>query len=129
LKALGYKLEPISTYVNDYHRYWRYFTMDKTLEYLGMCVVIEHAISYLSTASKSMIQRLQLKANESEWLTVHCEEDEKHSELAIECTKNHISPETVELILSGARGDMARFVEMFIHPLKEKTISIPINEF
>lgn len=128
LKSLGYKLSPESSYVKDYHRYWDDFTTEKTLEYLGMCVSIEHAIHYLGESANNMIQRLELKPSECEWLKVHCEEDEEHGDLAIECVKNHISPDTEELILSGARGDMDRFIKMFVYPLEEETMPTPISK-
>lgn len=128
LKSMGYKVGTESELVENYHKHWDNFTVDKTFEYLGMNVVIENSIHYLSQAVADMLERLELGKQECRWIRIHCDVDQIHGEAALACAKNHMNEGTVQLILKGAREDMLRFSKMFVDALKNPTPRPLISE-
>lgn len=121
LKTMGYKVGVEDELVESYHKHWDDFTVDKTYEYLGMNVVIENSIHYLSQTVADMVERLELGKKECRWIRIHCDVDKEHGEEALSCAQQHMSESTVELMLKGAREDMKRFTDMFVDALRKET--------
>jgi len=121
MKAMGYKIGTEDELVECYHKHWDDFTTDKTYEYLGMNVVIENAIHYLSEAVDKMLDRLNLSEKECRWIRIHCVVDQSHGHAALACAQQHMNENTIELIMKGAREDMMRFSDMFVAALRNDT--------
>lgn len=113
LEALGYGIaEKSPPEVAEYHAYWNEFTSEKAYEYLGATVVVENTVANLEQGAAALMRRLNLTKTQSRWLGIHCELDQEHGALSIDCAARHLNPDTIDLMIDGAKRDNALWIAM-----------------